>query len=197
MTQTATTQTATTQTATTQTATTQTATTQTATTQTSLSSASVSGRPPHPHDDGRAQAGVELLQALAASLEGSMNALLARDLGGLEQATREQARLQREFEILGRLTGPGHAGEGFKPSLVSDEFRAAGKRVIHLGRVQLALLARGERWLRTLARLAAGPGASYGPPQPAGQGTLPPVGPLLRKPWSLTGDRKGDPACQA
>ena len=100
--------------------------------------------------------GRALLTELEASLQASQRALLAHDLASLEHRTGEQIRLRRALEIFGTPDGAPLA-----ESDLPHELRAAQKRVLHLGRVQLALLGRAQRWLRTLSHLMAGPGASY------------------------------------
>ena len=97
-----------------------------------------------------AAASAAVLAELESSLRASQQALLARDISSLEQATREQTRLRRALEILWarNVTFP-------------PELRGAQQRVLHLGKVQAALLAREQRWLTVLANLVAGPEASY------------------------------------
>ena len=95
-----------------------------------------------------------LLDAMEASFQSSQRALLSRDLAAIEQQTREQVRLRREFEALSRC---GLVGS-------DSDLRAAEEYVLHLGRVQLALVARAQRSLRILSNLLAGPQSTYGPP---------------------------------
>jgi hypothetical protein len=121
-----------------------------------------------------AQARRSLLAELEASLETSQRALLARDVAGLEQSSGEQMRLLRALQIF------------WQPGLALDdpvhdaELRAMQMRVLHLGRVQAALLARGQRWLRTIAHLVAGPATNYvpsaSPGVPLGRHHLPAAG---------------------
>ena len=97
-----------------------------------------------------AAASAALLGELESSLAASQRALLARDVVSLDRATREQIRLRRALEIL------------CAQKIVSaPELRGAQQRVLHLGRVQAALLVREQRWLTVLANLVAGPEASY------------------------------------
>jgi hypothetical protein len=105
-----------------------------------------------------AQGAAALLEELASSLEASQKAVLSGDLRSLQQETREQARLHRALQIL---------WNSGRPIATVPQLRARQQRVLDLGRVLQALLARRQRWLRTLAHLAAGPGAIYGPPSPA------------------------------
>jgi len=111
-----------------------------------------------------------LLQELEASLEATQQAVLARDWAGLDQGTREQMRLHRAFKTVWaqfETHPPGIAENGRGPleqePQLAAELRAAGKRVLDLGRVQRALLVRAERSLRMMANLLAGPGSSYSP----------------------------------
>ena len=46
---------------------------------------------------------------------------------------------------------------------LAAELRCAQMRVLHLGRIQAALVARALRWTRTLSNLLAGPESSYAP----------------------------------
>ena len=117
-----------------------------------------------------AQTSLALLRELEASLESTQQAVLARDLAGLEQGTREQLRLRQELEILWAWdrTHPHADPTGGTRNLpdTSDlmvELRAVGMRVLHLGRVQAALLVRAQRSLRMIAHLLAGPESSYSP----------------------------------
>ncbi len=170
--------------------------------QPALNNAGVDAQTPR-GDDQLIQAPLALLRELESSLEASRKALLNRDLAGLEQATREQARLHRALENLPLATSLGR-----RP--LSAELQAARKRVLHLGLVQWALLERAGRWLRTLERLASGPGASYGPP-PLRQSTphhdtqphvtprsvtAPRVEPFPAKPSPPLMERKEDRACR-
>src|ERR1700677_1002426 len=90
-----------------------------------------------------------LFGQLEASLLGSRKALLARDLAGVEQGTREQRALGGKIEALLR--------EGIMPSgsRLEQEIRQSGKRVLAAGRLQAALLARVRRQLRVLANMLA------------------------------------------
>lgn len=104
-----------------------------------------------------AQATIELLNELDASLHASQKALLARDLSGLERRTTEQASMRRALEIL--------RSRSLAPSdlRLARELHAAGQRVSHTARVQAALLARAQNWLRVIENLLAGPEAIYAP----------------------------------
>ena len=109
-----------------------------------------------------AQAKLSLLMELEASLQSSQRALLARDVACLEQSSGEQTRLLRALQIF----WPAHApiSDLERDDLAGGaELQAAQLRVLHLGRVQAALLARGQRWLRTIENLLAGPTTNYAP----------------------------------
>jgi hypothetical protein len=100
------------------------------------------------------------LLELEASLLSSQKALLARDLAGVEQGTLEQMCLRRALEILRPWDGA-RTSDSEQPS---SELRATAMRILHLGRVQGALLDRAQRSLRMISNLLAGPEANYGPP---------------------------------
>jgi hypothetical protein len=103
-----------------------------------------------------------ILTELQASLEASQQALLARDLAGMEQGTRDQRRLQ---QALAALWTPRCICEfhGSRDTVQPADFHATAARVHFLGRVQLALLGRALRSLNVLAHLVSGPAASYSP----------------------------------
>jgi hypothetical protein len=114
-----------------------------------------------------AQASRGLLADLEASLQASQRALLARDVAGVEERTREQIRLHRSLEILwsGDAAQAQTSDRVQVDSLLDAALRAAAIRVLHLGRVQAALLTRQQRRLRIVSNLLAGSSASYAPPQ--------------------------------
>ena len=104
-----------------------------------------------------------LLGELEASLEASQRALLSRDVACLEELTGEQIRLRHSLEIVwSRDAAPGREARSQDPAAAGG-LRAAQLRVLHLGRVQAALLTRAERWLTMVSNLLAGPTASYAP----------------------------------
>ncbi|HEY3971871.1 MAG TPA: hypothetical protein VGM18_02640 [Candidatus Sulfotelmatobacter sp.] len=105
-----------------------------------------------------------ILADLEASLKTSQLALLGRDASALAECTREQIRLQRSLDMLWPRNGKASCDVGFDFSLIPG-LRAAVARVLHLGRVQAALLARAQCWLSTLSNLLAGPAANYAPPR--------------------------------
>jgi hypothetical protein len=115
-----------------------------------------------------AEAGIAALQELEASLLASVRAVLGRDLCALDLATRDQLRLRRALEILWAWNGTvsrtnDRASEFTLPTNIECNagLRAAQLRVLHLGRVQAALLRREQRWINVLANLVAGPEANY------------------------------------
>jgi hypothetical protein len=129
-----------------------------------------------------AQASRAVLAELEASLEASQRALLGRDVASLEQCTSEQIRLHRSLKILwsrradlpgshSSRSGPGLGVPGieipafdipkFDNATFDIELRDAQLRVLHLGRIQAALLGRAQRWLRTVSHLLAGVEQNY------------------------------------
>jgi hypothetical protein len=112
-----------------------------------------------------AEGSLELLRKLETSLQTSQRALLSGDLAALQQETCEQLRLQRALEV-GSPTGAGTSDGYPEPdeSASLTDLRAAQMRVLHLGRVQAAILARANRWLTTVSNLMAGPEAGYTSP---------------------------------
>jgi hypothetical protein len=103
------------------------------------------------------QAGKLFLFELEASLQASQRALLSHDVALLEQHICEQIRLQSSLEVL-------WSRDATRDLVFAAEMRAAQIRVLHLGRVQAALLVRAQRWQSMLSNLLAGPEASYAPP---------------------------------
>ncbi len=124
---------------------------------------------------------LKLLRELESSLRGSRQALLALDLAGIEQGTREQVGLVRELQRLPRrgiqMAGPaleqrskGREGETKKNGAselpawsreAAEEVRRSEEAVLQAARVQAALLARARRKLRILANMLAGPSLNY------------------------------------
>jgi hypothetical protein len=138
--------------------------------------------------DSVAQVCLALLGELQASLESSQTALLALNVAGTEQGTREQMRLRLAFETLifaeftypqtGLPGEPWHGEESQKRELSKEEFpdelrsctpelsrrlRAAAERTRELARVQAALLRKSQQFLCVLTNWMAGPGTVYGP----------------------------------
>ena len=136
-----------------------------------------------------ARASLALLEQMELSLHASQKALLARDLAQLECHTGEQRRLQQALAILWqgtRTQPPSSPLETEDDRALGAQLRRAQTRVLHLARVQAALLARAQRTLHMISNLLAGTGAGYGPAA-SGLGTMP--GPC-REP-------EGDSACRA
>jgi hypothetical protein len=124
--------------------------------------------------DTMVRARLALLRELESSLQSSQKALLARELAAIERGTDEQRRLLEALNDLVRATGCIHSQQAVGIELAqvlhSPELaalRAAETRILHLGRVQLALLARARRFLNALSHFAHGPSASYIPPASA------------------------------
>jgi hypothetical protein len=118
-----------------------------------------------------------LMRELEGSLERSRQALLALDLGGVEQGTGEQIELVGKIQAaLGRVIRPetGRApvqrcapgteqcGRGPENEL-QEELRHSGNRILQAARLQAALLARAQWKLRVLANMLAGTSVRYGP----------------------------------
>ena len=107
-----------------------------------------------------------LLGELESSLLASQKALLCGDVTELERGAVEQKRLREALTLLW-TSGSTATFETFsEPN--STLLRPAQLRILHLGRVQLALLARAQQSVRILANLLAGTAGDYGPPRNAG-----------------------------
>ncbi|MFZ1008603.1 MAG: hypothetical protein WAN65_17310 [Candidatus Sulfotelmatobacter sp.] len=124
---------------------------------------------------------LQLLRELEASLNGSRQSLLALDLAGIEQGTREQVGLVREIqrfperemhmprpgrkETRERPEGGTQETSGSERSAwsreMAEEVRRCEQSVLQAARVQAALLARARRKLRILANMLAGPSLNY------------------------------------
>lgn len=117
-----------------------------------------------------AAASLAILKELETSLAASQKALLAHDLEGINQGTREQVRLQRALSILwGKGTGEDEIASTeatleTQDESDSDELVIAAQRVLYLGRIQAALLARSQQTLKMISYLVAGPHATYEAP---------------------------------
>jgi len=96
-----------------------------------------------------------LFAELEASLRCSLKAVLTRNIATLMQLTEEQGCLVKRLEA---LIPPAGSPEdtGFNQALAS-----ASQQVLHLGRVQMALLRRAQRSLRTASNVVAGRQAAY------------------------------------
>jgi hypothetical protein len=105
-----------------------------------------------------------LFSNLESSLRASQQALLHHDVARLERLTAEQSLLAHSLAVYRQRS----IADGNKiPSLFLPELRERATRVLHHGRVVEALLGRAQRFLRVIANLAAGTGASYAPFSPA------------------------------
>ena len=108
-----------------------------------------------------------LLGELATSLDASQQVLLSGNVGRLEQLTAEQAGLWARILPLAeadhqRAQSAGVQAEGGGPgALLSAE-----KRILHLARVQQALLRRAGQRSRILSNLIAGTDSEYEPTGP-------------------------------
>jgi len=102
-----------------------------------------------------------LLADLEASLGASHRAVLAKDVAALNHATAEQARLRRALEVLLKPIGDGSSSSSRQRESLGPEVQAAAARILHLARVQRALLRRAQQFLSVLAHFAAGPGTTY------------------------------------
>jgi hypothetical protein len=105
-----------------------------------------------------AQARLALLCALETSLLASHEAILTRDRARLQFLTAEQAGLQRELATLGP------EGSAANDPAASSALQQAHRRVLQMGRIQMALLRRAFQALRALAHLLARRNAEYVPP---------------------------------
>jgi hypothetical protein len=103
-----------------------------------------------------------LLSELEASFEASQQALMKRDLARLNELTREQSALRRKFSVFS-AQDRSSTKTSLRDYPLAPGLRSAAVRVLHLGRVQLALLDRAQRSMRAFSRLLVGPQASYGP----------------------------------
>ena len=111
-----------------------------------------------PSDAENSYAAIALLRELESSLCASQQALLMRDLAGLERSQGEQIGLRKSLDLL-----PHDAWQPRDQGLAA----ALGSSVLRVrqqARVQDALLNRAQRWLRILANLVAGTEANYVPP---------------------------------
>lgn len=102
------------------------------------------------------------MEELEASLLGSHRALLALDLAGMEQRTREQADLIGKFNAIRRQSGDAAPGLPAHTPGWEKEFQRSRRRILEAVRLQAALLARAQSKLRVLANMMAGPSIDYG-----------------------------------
>jgi hypothetical protein len=126
-----------------------------------------------------AQTSLALLRELESSLIASQKALLGGNIAGLEQGTVEQRRLRDALEIFwaqAAMHPPQNdvpEPEGHCNPELATQLRSIEVRVLHLVRVQVALLARAQRSLRILSNLLAGSAEGYGPAGNAGTAESP------------------------
>ncbi len=143
---------------------------------TSTDAASPAGEPHSPErslPNGSTQidSGLALLLELEASLHASQRALLSGDLDRLQQATCEQIRMRNCLALLWakpaldalKIDAQDSGAAPVDCTLVG-QVRAAQQRVLDCGRIQVALVTRAERRLRTIENVLAGPGATYASP---------------------------------
>jgi len=100
---------------------------------------------------------LQLLRELADRVESSTQAVVSGDVARLEAGTAEQCRLWQK--IVSLPPEPGHGADPAWPPEVVD----AQQRLLHLGRVQRALLRRSQQCLRAVCNLLAGPHSGYAP----------------------------------
>src|SRR5579863_8443882 len=129
--------------------------------------------PPPGNEAERLRRRVILMGELETSLEASRNALLALDLANIENETRHQIYLIREFDLQlqasrtpaarERSAEPGCGGAQVAVPELEETLGRSQKRIFDALRLQAALLARARRKLRVLANMLAGPSGPYGP----------------------------------
>lgn len=139
---------------------------------------------------------LSVLSDLENSLTASQRFLLARDLSGLERTCADQLRLVQTLQIFWPRSAAPQPGRNVPSSddALDSALHAAQLRVLHLSRIQAALLARAQRGLKMIEHLSAGGGASYAPCLPLGS---PPSANLVQSPNSsaIAQFEKGTP-CQ-
>ena len=114
-----------------------------------------------------APASLELLHRLEESLQASQRALLSRDLALIEQSTCEQIRVRAALEMLWATKANEQASHAAEDEAeFASELRQALQRVLRDGRIQIALVNRAQRRMRTIENVLAGPGGNYSVPQP-------------------------------
>jgi len=125
----------------------------------------------NPHagiEDGLPVSHLGLILEIEQQLGALHMALLKRDLEGLDQATRQLEHCHARLQQVARNAGPAKQTSwphpGTDSPVIAEPLCEAQRRVLHLGRVQLALLARAQRSLTALCNLLAGSQATYGAP---------------------------------
>jgi hypothetical protein len=107
---------------------------------------------------------LQLLADLASSLEASGHALLCGDVGQLERFTVEQALLWARILPLAEADDKRAHNAGVQPHAgARPVLLASQERILHLARVQQALLRRAGQRSRILANLLAGTDSDYEP----------------------------------
>jgi DNA-binding MurR/RpiR family transcriptional regulator len=102
---------------------------------------------------------VVLLRQLAASLEFSTQAVVSGHVTRLEERTAAQRLLWQKVLALSQCSD--HHSNSDWPA--TAEVLAAQRRVLHLGRVQHALLQRAQQNLRAVSNQLAGLHSGYAP----------------------------------
>ena len=107
---------------------------------------------------------LQLLAELASSLEASGHALFCGDVGQLEQLTVEQALLWARILPLAEAEDKRTHNAGVQPDAgAASVLLAAQERILHLARVQQAILRRAGQRSRILSNLLAGTDSEYAP----------------------------------
>ena len=102
---------------------------------------------------------LSLLSALQTSLHASQQAVLDRDVSLLERLTDEQRVLGHRLSRL--MPSMASRKKQPKPSCRTVQILRARLEVLHLGRVQCALLVRAQQFLRAASHHRTGPQAAY------------------------------------
>lgn len=108
---------------------------------------------------------LRLLAKLEESLKDGHQALLARNVNLLERLTEEELFILRR---LSKVNADGGSRDFWLGAMdengaFATRVQAVATRVLHLGRVHLALLDRADKQLRTLSRFLAGSQSEYRP----------------------------------
>ena len=128
---------------------------------------------PPGNEEERLRTRLILMGELEASLQASLKALLALDLANIENETRHQIGLIREFDAQlqasraaaarEKSAEPGSCGAQVAVPELEETLVRSQKRILDALRLQAALLARARCKLRVLANMLAGPSGPYGP----------------------------------
>jgi hypothetical protein len=107
---------------------------------------------------------LQLLAELASSLEASQHALLCGDVGQLEQLTVEQSLLWARILPLAEGDDKRAHNAAVEPHVgTRPALLAAQERILHLARVQQAILRRAGQRSRILSNFLAGTDSDYAP----------------------------------